>query len=776
VQLAGRTFFNRMNADHSERGGRSLTMEGRRWLIGGLVQGVGYRGYVFNLAQRLGLSGAVKNLTGEVLVEAQGDACLLDAFAHALVTGAPPLARPHVIGCESVPLKATDGFHIMESEVTERPQIRIPVDRFLCNDCREEMLEPKDRRYQYPFINCTQCGPRYTLITRMPYDRPNTTMAMFEMCARCRAEYEDPHNRRFHAQPIACPACGPQLAFVSEHQSATRDAALDACVAALNRGEVVAVKGVGGYHLMCDATNGHAIRRLRGSKFRPDKPLAVMFPMQGNELTYLRAELQLDASAQATLCDTSRPIVIVPRSFASRLPDEIAPGLRDIGAMLPYSPLHHLLLEGFGKPVVATSGNISGEPVLTESADAEARLSGVTHAFLHHDRPIARPADDSVIRVIAGKPRLLRAGRGIAPLEFEMPFKFPRPLLAVGGHMKNTIALGWDSRAVLSPHIGDLDSPRSMEIFEQVIVDLQRLYGVSPEAIACDMHAGYASSRWAAGQGLPLYPVQHHRAHAAALSFEAGLDKLILAFTWDGVGLGDDRILWGGEALLGRPGSWKRTASFSPFHVPGGEAAARQPWRSAAAVCWERGFDWRSDAPDVALLKKAWKHGLNSPETTSVGRLFDAASSLLGLCHTASYEGQGPMLLEAAALGDPGSPETDAVVMPNRVDGNGLLRTDWEPLMHAMRRREMPVPQRARLFHTSLARCLAAQAKHIHEIMEFDIVGLTGGVFQNKLLSELASRELMAAGFEVHLPDQLPCNDGGLALGQLIEAATTPTP
>jgi hydrogenase maturation protein HypF len=751
------------------------THQARRWLMGGRVQGVGYRAFVFNLAQRFGLSGVVQNLTGEVLVEAQGEPAALDSFAAALLADAPPLARPHVISCQPIALRQMDSFEILLSAVASQPDIHIPPDSFLCEDCRGEMRTPDDRRYRYPFINCTQCGPRYTLITSMPYDRPNTTMAGFSLCPRCRAEYEDPHDRRFHAQPLACPECGPQLSFVAAHRYADGivrgDAALQACVESLRRGETVAVKGIGGYHLVCAALDPAAISRLRTAKHRPHKPLALMFPRQGEDgLQRVREELQLDAVAEAALCDVARPIVLIPRRPDSGLPDNIAPGLGEIGVMLPYSPLHHLLLESFGSPLVATSGNVSGEPVLTGNADAELRLAGVAQAFLHHDRTIARPADDSVLRVIAGKPRLLRAGRGIAPLEFDLPFSLPQPLLAVGGHMKNAIALGWNERAVLSPHIGDLDAPRSLEVFAQVIADLQKLYGVAARAIACDSHPGYASSRWAARQGLPLYRVQHHCAHAAALAFEGGPDKTWLTFTWDGVGLGDDGTLWGGEALHGKPGAWQRVASFKPFRLPGGDRAGREPWRSAAALCWESGLDWQPGARDAVLLKSAWQHGLNSPPSSAAGRLFDAAASLLGLIDSASYEGQGPMLLEAAATVDEAMGAAAAMDLPLHDNGHGLLVADWTPLLHMLRNDQAPVALRALQFHQSLAQTIVDQAQHIHARLPFDAVGLTGGVFQNKLLAELAIQQLTAAGFEAHLPQQTPCNDGGLAFGQLIEA------
>lgn len=742
-------------------------LEARRWLIGGRVQGVGYRAFVFNLAQHLGLSGIVQNLSsGEVRIEAQGDADSMKGFAEALLKTAPMLARPRLVNIEPIPLRALEQFEILLSTGSPRADIHIPPDSYLCDDCRRELLDPSDRRYRYPFINCTQCGPRYTLITRMPYDRPHTTMADFPLCEACRTEYENPHDRRFHAQPLACPQCGPQLQFSATHWHASGDAALQACIEALRRGETVAVKGIGGYHLMCDAANAEAIAGLRLNKARPHKPLAVMFPWQGEDgLRRVRDELHLDKIAATALTDASRPVVLIPKHAESSLPANIAPGLNEIGAMLPYSPLHHLLLSDFGGPLIATSGNISGEPVLTDNHEAELRLAKVAQSFLHHNRPIARPADDSVQRIIAGQPRLLRAGRGIAPLEFDLPFSVPQPFLAVGGHMKNTIALAWNNRAVLSPHISDLDAPRSVEIFEQVITDLQRLYGIKAEGIVCDMHRGYASTRWAMKQGLPVQRVQHHRAHASALAFESGIDRAWLCFTWDGVGLGDDETLWGGEALLGKPGAWQRVASFKPFRLPGGERAAREPWRSAASLCWESGLDWHSVKRDVVLLRSAWEHALNSPLTSAVGRLFDAASSLLGLCDSASFEGQGPMLLEAAAKGD-----AEPIELPLSEE-NGLLVGDWTPLLHALRQDDVPVSQRAMQFHVTLAQCLVAIARRIHEQSPFDSIGLTGGVFQNKLLAEMTLQKLIESGFDAHMPQRIPCNDGGLALGQLIEAA-----
>ncbi len=739
--------------------------EARRWLVTGRVQGVGFRPFVFRLAQRFGLPGRVQNLAGQVLIEAEGETAVLDAFGAALLSDAPPLAQAEMIRAERIAYRRLEHFEIMPS-ATAAAQIHMPPDYFMCADCRREMQTMHERRYRYPFINCTQCGPRYTLITQLPYDRANTTMAGFTLCPACRSEYENPLDRRFHAEPVACPACGPQLCFVTPHGQTAGTAALDGCIAALQQGEIVAVKGIGGYHLLCDAGNAAAIARLRARKQRPHKPLALMFPWHGADgLEQVQQQLETDAGACALLCDPARPIVLLRRRSDSTLPQSIAPGLNEIGAMLPYSPLHHLLLDGLGRPVVATSGNVSGEPVLTENAEAEQRLGNVTQIFLQHNRPIARPADDSVMRIVAGKPRLLRAGRGIAPIELDVPGGFARPLLAVGGHMKNTVALGWGQRAVLAPHIGDLDAPRSLAVFEQVIADMQRLYRVQAQAIVCDAHSGYASSRWAARQGLPLLRVWHHHAHASALALEHDPHKTWLMFTWDGVGLGEDGTLWGGEALHGRPGAWRRIARMRPFRLPGGERAGREPWRSGMALCWESGLDEQPSATDATLLKKAWQQGLNSPVTTAIGRLFDGAANLLGLIDNASYEGQAGMYLESAAAG-----EAEAVNLPLEQDASGLFTSDWRPLVPALLRADVPVAQRALQFHLSLAGAIVAQAQRMQTSTPFDLIGLSGGVFQNKLLAELAVAQLAAAGFTAHLPQSVPCNDGGIALGQLVEA------
>ena len=743
-------------------------MSTQRIVIGGRVQGVGFRPFVYRQAVDHGIAGWVRNRSGVVEVLAQGETAAVEQFSAALLEQAPPLAQPELISrTEAAGVAQHTGFTILPSDASDAPQIHVPPDYFACPDCLHEMRDPPDRRYRYPFINCTQCGPRYTLIARLPYDRPNTSMAGFPLCPACRAEYEKPADRRFHAEPVACPQCGPRLGFVQGNETITdNEAALRATVAALRTGAIVAVKGVGGYHLLCDARSEAAVQRLRARKQRPHKPLAVMFPQQGADgLAALRTHLQPTADEASLLCAPQRPIVLCRRHADSTLAPALAPGLNEIGAMLPYAPLHHLLLDDFGGPLVATSGNISGEPVLTDDTDATRRLAGVADAFLHHDRPILRPADDPVWRSSGGTPRPLRLGRGNAPLELELPCPVGRPLLAVGGHMKNSLALAWEDRIVVSPHIGDLDAPRALAVFEQVAADLQQLYGVQAQRIVCDAHPGYASSKWARQSGLPVQAVAHHHAHAGALYGEHAGSGDWLVFTWDGTGLGDDGTLWGGETLFGRPGQWRRVGSLRPFHLPGGDKAGREPWRAALALLWECDEEAPPFHPEQALLQRAWQQRLNTPQSSAAGRLFDAAAALTSLCSHASFEGQGPMQLEAIARRD-----AAAIALPLYED-DGVQRLDWAPLLPMLTATTRDLAERAGCFHASLAAAMAAQAQALRRSRDFTTVALGGGVFQNRLLTELAAAALEAAGFTVRLATRLPCNDGGLCYGQVIEAA-----
>lgn len=752
---------------HPDAGG-GLSPARRLWITG-QVQGVGFRPFLFRLARRHGLSGWAKNTVGEVEVLVCGPHPALDAFMHDVVAAAPDIAAPRLRRAEDWHGEAPRDFSILPSEAGAEPRIFVPPDYFTCDDCLAELADPADRRHRYPFINCTQCGPRYTLIRALPYDRANTSMAAFPLCPDCRREYEDPADRRFHAEPVACPACGPRLAWqdpAGDRQHG--ELALAACVASLAAGRLVAVKGVGGYHLVCDAASEAAIARLRRLKPRPTKPLAVMFPLAGADgLDALRRAAHPGEAEAALLRSPQRPIVLVEKR-AGVLPEALAPGLAELGVMLPYSPLHALLLADLRRPLVATSANISGEPVLTDGDEVETRLAHLVEGCLHHDRSIVRPADDPVWRTIGGRPRPLRLGRGSAPSEIDLATPVRRPVLAVGAHMKNTIALAWGHRCVVSPHIGDMGSERSMEVFEQVAADLQALYGVTAEALACDAHPGYATARWARRRGLPLREVLHHHAHASALAAELMPAGPLLVFAWDGVGFGGDGELWGGEAFLGGPGAWRRMASFRPFRLSGGERAGREPWRSAAALCWEAGRDWPACPDPGGLARAAWERGLNTPPTSAVGRLYDAAAALTGLCLQASYEGEGPMRLEAATQG---AAPADAAALPLAMDAGGVLRADWAPLLAPLLDAGRPVAERAALFHESLAQTAVAIARALREHHQIAGIGATGGVLQNRRLADRMAALFAAAGDELALPARLPANDACIAFGQVVEQA-----
>ena len=753
-----------MSADHEKLPVRRVTVAGR-------VQGVGFRPFVYRLAHELNLTGWVYNASGVVEVAIQGLVDQLDAFARDVIDRAPPLARPELKRNEPGEWEDFRSFEIRASQAQAEPEIHVPPDQFMCDDCLAEISDPTERRHRYPFINCTQCGPRYTIIRALPYDRPNTTLRGFPLCADCDAEYRNPLDRRFHAQPLACAVCGPELSFRhGEDLTEGNEESLAAAICVIEAGGILAARGVGGYHLICDAANETAVATLRSRKRRPDKPLAVMVPMAGaDRLDGARQLAELDEATAARLADPERPIMLARLRPDAPLAASIAPGLNEVGLMLPYSPIHHLLLGDLGRPIVATSGNLSGEPVLTDPEDVEARLGNVADAFLHHNRPIQRPADDPVWRQIAGRVRPIRLGRGNAPLEIELPVTLEKPLLAVGAFLKNTVTLAWKSRAIVSPHIGELDSPRAVEVFRLVSADLQSLYGVRAESLACDAHPDFPNSRWARDAGLPLTRVYHHEAHASALAGECGiLDRDLLVFAWDGVGYGRDGTLWGGETYYGRPGHWRRVASFRPFRLPGGDRVTRQPWRTALSLSWHAGFDWAS-APDFdPLLKSAWAKAMASPESSAVGRLFDGASALAGVALEASYEGQGPTWLEAmAATGhDPGAPDLGLAE-----DANGVLRADWSELMAWMADERIPVANRAAGFHASLSRLVAAQIEQLSRRYAFTEVGLTGGVFQNNLLGSQAAQAIASTGRTALIPERLPVNDAGISYGQIIEAA-----
>lgn len=742
----------------------------QRWQLTGQVQGVGFRPYIYRLAKEYALNGWVKNRIGQVEIHLQGTADALAQFTENFHLKAPPLVHAEILSVQACVCEALNDFQILSSTADADSPIHLPPDYFTCPECLQELRDPTNRRYRYPFINCTQCGARYTLITRLPYDRPNTSMADFPLCAACAAEYHDPCDRRFHAQPVACAECGPLLSFEENTQiSAQGEAALQATINALKAGKIIAVKGIGGYHLFCDARNVDSIARLRAHKPRPAKPLAVMFPVgETDELFYVKQQVNLNDSEAQLLTSPQRPILLLLKAATYDLPELIAPDLNEIGVILPYSPLHHLLLQEFGSQLIATSANLSGEPVLTENYEVTQRLSHLAEAYLHHNRPIVRPADDSVFRTIQQRPRPLRLGRGYAPLEMRLPFKLPHPVLAVGGHLKNTIALAAEDRIMLSPHIGDLGSARSMDVFLQVIHDFQQIYNIQAETIIYDAHPNYASTRWAKRCGLPTFPVFHHHAHASALAGEFQNSKLWLIFTWDGVGFGENGELWGGEALYGQAGQWQRLAHLKAFRLLGGEQVTREVWRTALSLIWEMGVELNpiENLDKIAIFRKMRDSQLNCPQTTAAGRLFDGLASLLGIIHTASFEGQAPMQLEALAANFQGVPRFPSLTLQTTATG---WQVDWSPLVGYMQDANYSQAERAAGAHHSLADALLQQAVAIRAVYPVAQVGLAGGVFQNRLLSELAINLLEQNRFTVYFPEKLPVNDAAISFGQVIE-------
>jgi len=740
--------------------------ERRRIVVSGVVQGVGFRPFVHGLATRAGLSGFVGNDSGSVFVEVEGPAAALDVFAQALHSEAPPLAHVEAVEVAALEPTGETQFRIVESEQRAGPRTFVSPDVATCDDCLRELFDPADRRHRHPFVNCTNCGPRFTIVRTLPYDRPNTTMAGFAMCDACRAEYEDPGDRRFHAQPIACPACGPQVAL----DGRSGDAAIVEARRLLAGGAVVAVKGIGGYHLACDAADDAVLGRLRERKGRVEKPFAVMVA----GLDAARGLAHVSDDEAALLSSPARPIVLLRQRAGAPLSPLVNPGNPCVGLLLPYSPLHHLLLEG-GSALVLTSGNRSDEPIAYDDADARERLAPLADAFLVHDRPIHVPCDDSVVRVHEGAELPLRRSRGYAPLPVRLPHA-TRPVLAVGGELKSTFALASGGHAFLSQHLGDMESLETLEAFERALGHLSALLAVEPETVAHDAHPGYATTRWAGRTAgpRPLLAVQHHHAHVASAMAEHGLDGSapVLGIAFDGTGYGSDGTIWGGEALVADYAGFRRAGHLAPVPLPGGDAAIRRPYRVALAHLFAAGLAWEDGLAPVEaagederrLLRRQLETGFNTVPTTSMGRLFDAVASLAGVRQEVSYEGQAAMELEALA-GEPGG-EAYRFALG---DGDPLV-ADPAPVIRAVARDVRAGAGAAAVsarFHLAVADLVLAFAQR----EGLETVALTGGVFQNVLLLELACDRLRGAGFRVLTHRLVPPNDGGLALGQAAVAA-----
>ncbi len=885
--------------------------------VRGVVQGVGFRPFVYNAARRRKLTGWVMNEADAVQIEVQGDPTAIEAFlddlrkhhpSHARVdaievheisplplgegsgvracTGTPPYPHPSPLpegeGTEAFhpsPLPKEDGtgsFEIRMSRAVAAPRPTIPADLATCPDCLAEIRDPHQRRHNYPFTNCTNCGPRWSIIERLPYDRPRTSMASFAMCPECRAEYDDPTDRRFHAQPIACPRCGPRLQLLDRdgRETAAGPAALEAAVQLLSAGRIVAIKGLGGFQLLADATSAAAVAVLRARKRRPDRPLAIMVP----SLDDARRYCEVSASEAGILASHQAPIVLLRRKHAdktdSKTPQQspgppktdsntpqqspgpqsggvsrhsplstppsplstlhpplspvpgIALGNPYLGVMLPYTPLHHLLMAAVARPVVCTSGNLSEEPMAIDIDDARCRLGSIADAILTHDRPIVRPVDDSIVRMGADGPQVLRRARGFAPLPIELATTrstWPT-ILAVGGHLKNAVALSLGAlspgggvhesrdamQVVMSAHVGDLDNVPSVEVFHRAIDDLLAFFHASPNVVVCDLHPDYASTRHAerlsVALGVPLLRVQHHHAHAAACMAERELQGPALGFSWDGTGYGTDGTVWGGESLWCEGAEFRRVAHLRTFPLPGGDAAAREPRRSALGLLFEifgrRAAQYAAEwfAPnELGTLLTMLSQGIHSPRTSSMGRLFDAVAALCGLPPTISFEGQAAMALEYAAdekepasytfvLASPKSvPNSRGLTAPGETAAklrralpagysptvdDGLI-LDWAPMIESVladRAAGVPVAKISARFHNTLADMALAVARRVASAYGGAPIVLSGGCFQNALLTSRVCGRLSAAGFSVYTHRRVPPGDGGIALGQVFLA------
>ncbi len=723
-----------------------------RITLRGAVQGVGFRPFVYRLATEMSLTGWVLNSSAGLVVEVEGPSDQLNQFEQRLERERPKASVVTVRESAWIAAEGSTGFEILASDTDSGKTVNVLPDLATCSECREEFFDPANRRFEYPFTNCTNCGPRYTIVVDIPYDRPNTTMRDFVLCPACRDEYTNPANRRFHAQPNACPVCGPKL------EGTIEDAA-----EALLEGEIVALKGIGGFQLLVDARQVAAVARLRERKHREEKPFALMMP----SLEIAREYCEISPPEVELLESQAAPIVLLQPKRGTDIAWNVAHCSPYLGVMLPYSPLHHLLMQECRFPVIATSGNRSDEPIAIANEEATTRLQDIADHFLMHNRPIVRACDDSVVRLTRGRAGILRRARGYAPLGVRLRHSLPL-VLAVGGHLKNTVAIGVGQDVFLSQHIGDLDTVEARGAFEKAIADLCRLYSFKPELIACDLHPDYASTHWAEQTGLPLIRVQHHQAHVAACAAENDVEGEYLGVSWDGTGYGLDGAIWGGEFFRGEGNRFERIAHLRSFGLPGGDTAVREGWRSAASLLFEV-FGGDSENPvlanesrgnprlDQSKVRYMLERGINVIPTTSVGRLFDAVASIVGVAQQNRFEGQAAMLLENE-IG--GLRTEEAYALPGG---------DWGPLIKAVvadKRAGVSVPLIAAQFHNALVDWIVEVGTHA----QLKQVVFSGGVFQNRYLTERAAAALEARGFTVYTHQRVPPNDGGIALGQAVMA------
>ncbi|MCF1429652.1 MAG: carbamoyltransferase HypF [Shewanella sp.] len=763
--------------------------ERRRIQMTGIVQGVGFRPWIYRLAMQHRISGTVLNSSAGVIIECQGSKAQISDFIASLDHHRPPLARLDSITIDEIePVPSEAGFEIIQSRQQDTISVSVSADKACCSDCLADMNTPNSRYFRYPFTNCTNCGPRYSIIRTLPYDRPGTAMASFPMCSACEAEYRDPLNRRYHAQPISCPDCGPQLTLKTPDGTSRARGyeALQLAVQALLNGEIVAVKGLGGFHLMVDAQSQQAVTHLRQRKQRKGKPLAVMVA----DIAAAKALAHGSDTEWQVLTSAERPIVLMDKAPGAALADNIAPGLGRVGLFLPYTPLHHLLLAQLNRPLVATSANISGEPIITDGVSLTARLGQVVDWVLDHDRSIINGCDDSVVQVIAGELQIIRLARGYAPLSLPLnpatPDNTGHPMvLATGPQQKNTLALCTANQMILSPHIGDLFSLQAEAYFQQTLTTFERLYQIQPERICCDRHPDYATSRWALSHSDKPLQVQHHFAHVLAVMAANGIHTQVLGFSFDGTGLGDDGTLWGGELLLCDTQGYRRLEHLSPFSLIGMEQAVRQPWRLLLSLLFNRfqvddinkfPLSVLANKPASALhnLHTLWRKQQSCISTSSIGRLFDALAALLGLVETTTFEGEAGIKLEALAdtiLQSGESLASDCHFhLPVRQGDTEQPVWDCESLFDQMLQATLALQLTdKRRGHIALGFHLALAALVTHRAAQYpDLpIALTGGVFQNRLLLTLCRQQLIDAGRTLLSPGLVPVNDGGIALGQL---------
>jgi hydrogenase maturation protein HypF len=745
--------------------------------VSGIVQGVGFRPYVYRLAVERGLVGSVCNTAAGVSIEVQGPQGAVGDFLACLPAEAPPLARITDITVREIPCNGDREFQIVSTLRGEPVQTLISPDVSVCDDCLREMFDPADRRYRYPFINCTNCGPRFTIVRNIPYDRPRTSMAAFAMCPACQAEYDDPNNRRFHAQPNACWTCGPQVDLWNLDGKRVEAAdPITEVVTRLQAGQVVAIKGLGGFHLACDATNADAVRTLRERKWRVEKPFAVMVP----DIETAERFCEADNAARQLLLSAQRPIVLLRRRENTPIVDDVAPFNRYLGVFLPYTPLHRLLFADGGlAALVMTSANLGEEPICIANDEALRRLRKLADCFLVHNRDILLRCDDSVVRVAGGRPRQVRRSRGLVPAPIFLRDDVPS-VLAVGGELKNTICLTNGRHAFLSQHIGDLENAESYGFFEEAVDHLQRILEITPVAIAYDLHPNYFSTRWALAQsGLPQIGVQHHHAHIASCMAENHLEGRVIGIALDGTGYGTDGRIWGGEVLLADYGGFERAAHLAYVPLPGGEAAIREPWRMAVSYLGRHfGCDFVRELPLVAdvpgknlnVLFRMMEQGINSPLTSSCGRLFDAVAALAGIRRQVNYEAQAAIELEMA-MGN--SHDEGAYPFDLVAEGEGLIidtRALFEALLRDLAGR-FSVGDISRRFHNGLVEVFAEVTNRLRERSALERVCLSGGTFQNVYLFERLCARLRSNGFPVFVHSEVPAGDGGLSLGQAMVAA-----